>query len=51
MIRVLIVDDDPLVRAGLALILGGAADVEIVARPETAPKGSTWLGVRHRTWC
>jgi DNA-binding NarL/FixJ family response regulator len=29
-IRVLLVDDDPLVRAGLSLMLGGAADIEIV---------------------
>jgi DNA-binding NarL/FixJ family response regulator len=29
-VRVLVVDDDALVRAGLALILGGADDVEIV---------------------
>ncbi|MZE69566.1 response regulator transcription factor [Streptomyces sp. SID5789] len=29
-IRLLIVDDDPLVRAGLSLMLGGADDVEIV---------------------
>ncbi|MEV6791932.1 response regulator transcription factor [Streptomyces sp. NPDC051320] len=29
-IRLLIVDDDPLVRAGLALMLGGADDIEIV---------------------
>ncbi|GII82523.1 DNA-binding response regulator [Sphaerisporangium siamense] len=30
-IRVMIVDDDPLVRAGLSLMLGGAPDIEIVA--------------------
>ena len=30
MIRVLIVDDDPLVRSGLALMLGGADDMEVV---------------------
>jgi DNA-binding NarL/FixJ family response regulator len=30
MIRVLIVDDDALVRAGLAMMLGGAEDLEIV---------------------
>ncbi|GGV83163.1 DNA-binding response regulator [Streptomyces gelaticus] len=29
-VRLLIVDDDPLVRAGLALMLGGADDIEIV---------------------
>ncbi|MFE0461632.1 response regulator [Kitasatospora sp. NPDC058965] len=29
-IRVLLVDDDPLVRAGLRLMLGGTADLEIV---------------------
>ncbi|MFJ6694882.1 response regulator [Streptomyces sp. NPDC091272] len=29
-IRLLLVDDDPLVRAGLTFMLGGAADIEIV---------------------
>lgn len=29
-IRVLLVDDDPLVRAGLSLMMGGADDIEIV---------------------
>src|SRR5262249_21745037 len=29
-IRLLLVDDDPLVRAGLALMIGGAEDIEIV---------------------
>ena len=31
MTRILITDDDALVRAGLALMLGGAADIEVVA--------------------
>jgi DNA-binding NarL/FixJ family response regulator len=29
-VRVLVVDDDPLVRAALAMVLGGAADLELV---------------------
>lgn len=33
-IRVLITDDDPLVRAGLAMILGGAADIEVAGEAE-----------------
>ena len=30
-VKVLIVDDDPLLRAGLAMMLGGAADLKVVA--------------------
>lgn len=31
-VRILLVDDDPLVRSGLALILGGAPDLEVVGQ-------------------
>ena len=31
-VRVLVVDDDPLVRAALAMVLGGAADLELVGQ-------------------
>ena len=34
MIRVLLVDDDPLVRSGLRLMLDGAADLEVVAEAD-----------------
>jgi len=38
-IRLLIVDDDPLVRSGLALILGGAASLEVVAQAANGREG------------
>jgi DNA-binding NarL/FixJ family response regulator len=45
-IRVALVDDDALVRAGLSLILGGASDVEIVGEAED---GVTGLEMIRRT--
>ncbi len=38
-IRILIVDDDPLVRSGLALILGGSADLEVVGQCANGAEG------------
>jgi DNA-binding NarL/FixJ family response regulator len=38
-ITVLIVDDDPLVRSGLALILGGAKSLEVVAQAANGREG------------
>ena len=38
-IRVVVVDDDALVRAGLSLILGGATDIEIVAEADDGVAG------------
>lgn len=51
MIRVLIVDDEALVRAGLRMILGPAEGIEVVGE---AADGSgavaRWPGTA-RTWC
>jgi DNA-binding NarL/FixJ family response regulator len=38
-IRVVLVDDDPLVRSGLTLILGGADDIEVVGQAEDGRAG------------
>jgi DNA-binding NarL/FixJ family response regulator len=38
-IRTVVVDDDPLVRAALTLMLGGAADVEVVAEAGDGREG------------
>ncbi|QNP66192.1 response regulator [Streptomyces genisteinicus] len=45
-IRLLVVDDDPLVRAGLALMLGGADDIEIVAEAADGAQAID-LAARH----
>ncbi len=39
MIRIVIVDDDPLVRTGLGIILGSAADLSVVAVAEDGAAG------------
>jgi DNA-binding NarL/FixJ family response regulator len=41
-IRVLVVDDQELVRDGLRTILAGQLDITVVASPLTAPRRSAW---------
>ena len=38
-IRVLVVDDDALVRSGLVMILGGAPDIEVVGQAVDGREG------------
>jgi DNA-binding NarL/FixJ family response regulator len=46
-IRVVLVDDDPLVRAGLGMILGGAPDIQVVAEAADGREAVT-LVRRHQ---
>ena len=46
-IRVLIVDDDPLVRSALALMIGGQPDIEVVAEASDGREGLA-LSQQHR---
>ncbi len=46
-IRVLVVDDDALVRSGLSLILGGAPDLEVVAEAVDGRDGITAAREHH----
>jgi DNA-binding NarL/FixJ family response regulator len=47
LIRLLVVDDDPLVRSGLDLILGGAPTIEVVAQAGNGRDGITAVA-EHR---
>ncbi len=44
MIRVLLVDDDPLVRSALALMLGGQSDIEVVGEAANGQTGVALVG-------
>lgn len=46
-IRLLITDDDPLVRAGLALILGGAPDIEVVGEATNGREAIDFVRGHH----
>jgi DNA-binding NarL/FixJ family response regulator len=47
LIRLLVVDDDPLVRSGLGLILGGAPAIEVVAQAANGREGNAAVA-EHR---
>ncbi|MDG4806774.1 response regulator transcription factor [Micromonospora sp. WMMD1120] len=46
-IRLAVVDDDPLVRAGLRILVGGSPDIEVVAE---AADGAQAVSVAHAHW-
>ncbi|MGX1880619.1 response regulator [Streptomyces sp. NPDC055287] len=46
-IRLLIVDDDPLVRAGLTFMLGGADDIEIVGEAADGSEATAMTDLHH----
>jgi DNA-binding NarL/FixJ family response regulator len=46
-IRVMLVDDDPLVRSGLRMLLGGAATIEVVAEAEDGDEVLAAVDLHH----
>ncbi|MEV8310896.1 response regulator transcription factor [Streptomyces flavidovirens] len=46
-IRLLIVDDDPLVRAGLTFMLGGADDIDIVGEAANGSEAAAMTDLHH----
>ena len=52
LIRVLVVDDHPVLRAGLAQLLSGAGDIDVVGLGgDGAEAISLRPGAAPRTWC
>jgi DNA-binding NarL/FixJ family response regulator len=50
-IRVVIVDDHPVVRDGLRGMLASAGDVDVVGEAADGAEGSPWCGHCGRTSC
>ena len=51
MIRVLLADDQALIRAGFRVLIDAADDIEVVGEAPTAPRPSTWPAASAPTWC
>jgi DNA-binding NarL/FixJ family response regulator len=50
-IRVLLADDQALIRSGFAALVSSAGDLQVVGRPPTANRPSGWRGSCARTSC
>ena len=50
-VRILLADDQPLLRSGFRMVLGTQDDLDVVARPGTASRRWNWPGGCCRTSC
>ena len=51
LIRVIIADDEALIRAGLATILQASGDIEVIGKPAPAKKPSPRRNASNPMWC
>ncbi len=51
MIRVVLVDDHAVVRAGLAQLIAGAGDIEVVGTASDGAEALGWCASTVPTWC
>jgi DNA-binding NarL/FixJ family response regulator len=50
-VRVVVVDDNDLLRAGLVTVLGSDPGLEVVGEPPAGPTASPWPAGPAPTWC
>ena len=50
-VRVLLADDQPLLRTGFRMVLGAQPDLDVVGEAGDGPRRSTWPAGCSPTWC
>ena len=51
MIKVLLADDQELIRESLGFVLGAQGDITVVGMAKTAARPSSWCGAKSRMSC
>ncbi len=51
MIRVILADDQELIRESLSFVLNAQADIDMAGIATNGREAIVWCGGRNRTWC